>query len=165
MKRNKSKTSCKRGFTLIELLVVVLIIGILAAVAVPQYKKAVLKTQMATFLPLVKAVDSAQKVYHLTNGEYATTFAQLDVVPPPGEKNFSDRNILYKSGAHCSMYINEENSSFSCWGPNDKWRWEKYYKAKEIECWYYGHVLEKAACQALGATFCSSDREYCWLRQ
>ena len=71
------------AFTLIELLVVVLIIGILAAVAVPQYQKAVEKSRAATVLSLLKAVGQAQERYKMTNGVYATSFDELDVDVPP----------------------------------------------------------------------------------
>ena len=75
----KKVTKNKRAFTLIELLVVVLIIGILAAVAVPQYQKAVEKSRIVSALPLLKAVYNAQQVYYLANGEYATSAEQLDI--------------------------------------------------------------------------------------
>jgi len=67
------------GFTLIELLVVVLIIGILAAVAVPQYQKVVERARAAQVLPLLKAVAQAYASYHLANGTYATSFEELPV--------------------------------------------------------------------------------------
>ena len=69
----------KKAFTLIELLVVVLIIGILAAVALPQYQKAVEKARLAVYMPLVRAVHDAEEVYFLANGEYTADISALDV--------------------------------------------------------------------------------------
>ena len=84
MKENcfKGGFCLKAGFTLIELLVVVLIIGILAAVAVPQYKKAVIKSKAGQMLSLVRSLAEAQKLYHLANGKYADTFEELEVSLP-----------------------------------------------------------------------------------
>ncbi len=79
MNSNTSKTSCKRGFTLIELLVVVVIIGILAAVAVPQYQVAALKSQAARNIPSLNAMEMAQNVYHLEHGVYAVNKYDLDI--------------------------------------------------------------------------------------
>ena len=58
----------KKAFTLIELLVVVLIIGILAAVAVPQYQKAVEKSRIAAALPVMENVKKNMELYLMEHG-------------------------------------------------------------------------------------------------
>ncbi len=69
----------KKGFTLIELLVVVLIIGILSAVALPQYQTAVAKARYVQLQTAAEAIYRAQQVYYMANGAYSTSFEDLDV--------------------------------------------------------------------------------------
>ncbi len=71
-----------KAFTLIELLVVVLIIGILAAIALPQYEKAVEKAKAAQAMTMMSSIVDAVKVYYLANGTYPSKFEELDVQVP-----------------------------------------------------------------------------------
>jgi prepilin-type N-terminal cleavage/methylation domain-containing protein len=66
-----------KGFTLIELLVVVLIIGILAAIAFPQYQFSVYKSKVASAMDLINKIKDAEELYYLQRGEYTGVLDNL----------------------------------------------------------------------------------------
>ncbi len=72
----------KGGFTLIELLVVVLIIGILAGVALPQYKTAVEKSRASEAFVIGRHLAEAEELFYLANGAYTDDWDSLSADKP-----------------------------------------------------------------------------------
>jgi len=91
--KETERNSNKLGFTLLELLVVVLIIGILAGIALPQYRLAVDKTKMTQLITFSSSVKQAQQRYYLVKGSYAKNWNDIDISL---EGYTADGEILWK---------------------------------------------------------------------
>ena len=99
----------KQGFTLLELLMVVLIIGILAAIALPQYRKAVAKAELAQIIDITKTLKQAQERYFLTNNKYAANINGLDITT--GNTNIKCEAGIDSNGGLIMCY----NKNFALW--------------------------------------------------
>jgi prepilin-type N-terminal cleavage/methylation domain-containing protein len=129
----------KKAFTLIEILVVVVIIGILAAIALPQYQKAVERARLSEAISNLKTLAQAEEVYYLQYGEY-TAIENLDVRVPNSEYftyGMSEERYVYASRSgypKIELWFNYSKASTR----NNEWicKWSTA-KAEKI-CRYLG---------------------------
>lgn len=151
----------KKGFTLIELLVVVLILGILAAMAMPQYFKAVERSRMTEAVTLLANIADAQQRKYMQVNKYTAAFTGLDVAPKgasgatfytkgPGKNGFKiDLSAAtgYTAGMATATRVPEGSSELQY-----KYNLTRYYANRDTTC-----NGTDANGKALCADFCGID--------
>ena len=135
----------KKGFTLIELLVVVLIIGILSAVAMPQYTLAVEKARLTEAISIMKHVHNAMQVRYLECGGNPECMYQFgDYLELPslewdGSTSFKGKNFNYDFDMQICADQKREDYGFCLAG----FDWPETIEGKGKNCWSNTDLGEK----------------------
>ena len=155
----------RRGFTLIELLVVVLIIGILAAIALPQYQKAVEKARVSEAVMVLNSFTRACQLHELEGNEYCAGFdfnkGDISVLPgtPTQENCYDEWCINTKDWQYVDFTGNDYGAVRLI---NGNWENPPYYLyihlpwlGDEVEPIYCHNRNDSSACQKIcGANGC-----------
>ncbi len=140
------------GFTLIELLVVVLIIGILSAVALPNYQQAVDKARVKRILPVIQNIRRAEDIYRLANGSYTLDFNELSIEIPAKTISADGSSITATDGTYYSL---DDQGTYKHIDVRDGKTGASIYAALGTETWLcypFGTARGRNVCKMLGCT-------------
>ena len=152
-----------RAFTLIELLVVVLIVGILSAIALPQYRLAVEKSRLTEALHNMRILEEHAKLYILENG-----------YPSEGVGvNLQEIAPIQLSGGEWNENDNYQTKNFEYFASVDS-DWGVFIECNRIDSYPYqffihgkdlkelSHICYNGDGDEMGTKICHSLETYGW---